>query len=436
MKAEGFVCRGLVVLLTISGAACGSGSDSGDATGEAAGGTLRVEHATTEGGAAVIRNLSGSRWGGDAVAHEELVIGVLEGDDEYMLARPTGLWLTEDEIFVLDSQENEVRVYDHEGVFQRRFGQAGQGPGEFEQAVALVGDGDGRLYIGGGMSSGRVSVYTLEGEHVEDWSLGQWNPAFQLYPTDDGVFAIKRPPPEPGSNFFDRSQSFQPIGSEGFVGDEIEIPMLGQGERLTVSFMGREQEMPIPGGPMATVYTMTRDGRVVVGFPSEYRFEIREPNTDETLVVERYWEPVPISERETEEMLDMMLGALRAQVPDIEIGDADFPEYRAAYGGLQAFPDDRIWVGRQGAGTREEGCETPEIRSPGQPVEPCWTHESFVDVFDLEGRFLGSVVGPGGEAVFPRAVLGDRIATIESDELDTPQVKIYRLVLPDEGAED
>lgn len=419
------------LLMVVAG--CGSGGEAPSTAGAAAPDGWQVERTTTEDGATLVRNLSGSRWGGDAVAREELSIGVQEGVEEAMLSRPTAVWLTEDEIFVLDSQENHVRVYDYEGGFRRQFGRSGQGPGELTSPLAMVGLPDGRLLIGGGMANGRISVFSPEGEHLEDWSLGSFNPAFQLWITGDAVYSRKMALPQPGGDVGDvleRMQAYQRVGPDGFEGEPFEIPSLGTGARITVEVMGQQLPLPLPGGAMTTLFDIAPDGRHVIGFPDTYRFEIRDPDTGSTIVVERTWDPVPISRREAEETLELMLAPLRAQVPGLELGEVDLPRERAAYSAFRVHRDGRLWVAREGEGRREEGCEMPETFALGTLPRSCWSTEVLTDVFDLEGNYLGGVQKENGEGIGAVDVLGDRIATIETDELDTPMVKIYRLVLP------
>jgi len=50
-------------------------------------------------------------------------------------------------IYVLDAQEQVVRVFDEEGAFVRQVGRSGGGPGEFRQANGIAVDRDDRLWV-------------------------------------------------------------------------------------------------------------------------------------------------------------------------------------------------------------------------------------------------------------------------------------------------
>jgi hypothetical protein len=61
----------------------------------------------------------------------DLTIGELDGPEEYVL-HPTSVSAEEEgKIFGSDQRAGEIRIFDHHGQFLRRFGQRGDGPGEF-----------------------------------------------------------------------------------------------------------------------------------------------------------------------------------------------------------------------------------------------------------------------------------------------------------------
>ncbi len=113
---------------------------------------------TTEGNVTTVINESGSVWEGRARLVEDLSIGVESGEDAYMFGRITGLYATDDEIFVVDEQIPVVRVFDMEGWHLRDIGGAGQGPGEFQRPRFVTGSPDGRIFVLDGRGR-RINVY-------------------------------------------------------------------------------------------------------------------------------------------------------------------------------------------------------------------------------------------------------------------------------------
>ncbi|HSG82417.1 MAG TPA: hypothetical protein VLC48_09210 [Gemmatimonadota bacterium] len=78
----------------------------------------------------------------------DLVIGQVEGPDELVFGRITGLAQGADgRIYVAAFQANEIRVYDESGAFLYRFGRKGGGPGELDGPCCLALAPDGRLWV-------------------------------------------------------------------------------------------------------------------------------------------------------------------------------------------------------------------------------------------------------------------------------------------------
>ena len=103
---------------------------------------------------------------------EDLVIGSggREADEAFYRAR--GLVVDAGgRIYVLDSGNHRVQVFEADGTFLRSFGKEGQGPGEFVRPewIALAGD----VLAVNDPVPGRVSVWSLDGEHIEDHSHGR-----------------------------------------------------------------------------------------------------------------------------------------------------------------------------------------------------------------------------------------------------------------------
>ena len=137
MAHRPFLAKGkmpAIILTAVLASACGADEPATVATLD---GDYRAER-TTEGTVTTVRHISGSKWSGRARFEEELSIGLLEGDDEYLFGQLTGLWMTDELIFVVDMQVPAVRAYDHDGVYVRTYGGKGQGPGEYERPMGVA----------------------------------------------------------------------------------------------------------------------------------------------------------------------------------------------------------------------------------------------------------------------------------------------------------
>lgn len=81
-----------------------------------------------------------------------------------VLVRPTGLAWSETGIFVADSSEHDIKVFDENGRLVRRIGSRGEGAGEFNGPTHLAFQ-DGLLYVSDTLNA-RVQVLTGEGRPV------------------------------------------------------------------------------------------------------------------------------------------------------------------------------------------------------------------------------------------------------------------------------
>ena len=65
-------------------------------------------------------------------------------------------------VFVSDTWNNRIQVFDADGTFIRAFGEAGDGPGYFARPKGISIDSDGHVWVADGVQD-RVQVFTPEG---------------------------------------------------------------------------------------------------------------------------------------------------------------------------------------------------------------------------------------------------------------------------------
>lgn len=102
---------------------------------------------------------------------EELSIGMIEGNENYMLSWPNYIEVDEEEnIYVLDWQDNRIQVYDKNGKYIRTAAQKGRGPGEFETPAYFKISMDGKLILLGSRHR-RLQILNLQGEYLSGFRL-------------------------------------------------------------------------------------------------------------------------------------------------------------------------------------------------------------------------------------------------------------------------
>ena len=79
-------------------------------------------------------------------------------------AKPTGLAVDKDgNLYVADTMNDRIEVFDADGAFIRTWGKNGDGPGYFARPKGVAVDSDGHIWVADGMQD-RVQVFTNEGQ--------------------------------------------------------------------------------------------------------------------------------------------------------------------------------------------------------------------------------------------------------------------------------
>jgi len=92
---------------------------------------------------------------------DDLTIGGEEGEGEIVLNRPIDLKVdAQDNIYVLDWGDVDVKVFAPDGRLLRKFGKKGQGPGEFDTPAQFTLSADGRIFL---LSGRQHQMVTLDG---------------------------------------------------------------------------------------------------------------------------------------------------------------------------------------------------------------------------------------------------------------------------------
>jgi len=106
---------------------------------------------------------------------EDLCIGKETKDENSMFSRLGSIQVDDDgNIYVLDTKEILVKVYDKNGKHLRTFGKKGQGPGEFQSASRMyMAEREKLTFLDTGNK--RFSYYSLNGQCLKETSCGKWN---------------------------------------------------------------------------------------------------------------------------------------------------------------------------------------------------------------------------------------------------------------------
>ena len=123
----------------------------------------------TRDGVVYVHNPEKGLWDDDAtkkMTMEKIFsLGSLEAEDEYLFSRVDDIATDNDgNIYVCDSQENRIQVYDKNGKFIRSMGKRGQGPGNLRRPMAVEIGKDGRVYVQDHLNY-RITIFNKNGEY-------------------------------------------------------------------------------------------------------------------------------------------------------------------------------------------------------------------------------------------------------------------------------
>lgn len=90
----------------------------------------------------------------------------IQGDMSSPLDKPMDVTKIGSDIYVTDTNDQQIQVFDTTGKFVFKFGKKGTGQGQFQFPYGITGDSKGNLYVAD-LYNGKISVFTAEGKFVK-----------------------------------------------------------------------------------------------------------------------------------------------------------------------------------------------------------------------------------------------------------------------------
>lgn len=365
------------------------------------------------------------RW---MVGERTLRLGALEGDGPESFGGIASLAVGPDgRVYVADGQAMEVRVFGPEGTFLRALGRQGEGPGEFEALDGVELGPEGTLYVRDPRLS-RVSRFDPgSGGFLDSFSLER---SFMIFSAGTTLWVDRegrvwdKIVPNLG-----RSEADQHVlvrySSTGGAPDTL---VLGDHRMPRVLYLDQNDtpraslSLPFAAEP---VFDVTPDGRFSWGIGDAYRITVRGPEGDTLRTFGRSLESKPVSSREREEGRTYVRERGESLVEGSRPQDYDLPDMKPLFDEIVADRTGHWWV-------RRYRWDPPETEDTGDEAEAEQAPEPRrYDVFDPEGRFLGTVDTPEMRVM---EIGCDFVAGVEMDELGVEYVAVYELVKPEGGS--
>lgn len=379
---------------------------------------------------------------------EQLRIGVVEGEEPYELFAVRDVVLGEDgDIYAAEQNTGEIRVFAPDGTYRMTVGGQGEGPGEF-LAVTWIGVfGDTLLAYDPRLS--RVTAFATDGVLLDTWPASNGGARFvpQARASDGWLVTL------------DDFSARVPYGIDQPGTDTARIGLVRSMDELSGALSPNErpwERLPVVvqypswtlwgvGSASGAVFgrsplweprpysAFDAQGRIYVARGGHYAVDVFGPDGQLLRRLSREDEPVPI----TDALVDRYRSEVMAHYDTAgTTGEAGLDLVEAARQHIALPKPDHVPPLGQVAVSDEGAVWVERPDRVDDPVLLEWssagTQPEHWDVFDPDGRFLGTVELPADRATIHVVGTDWAVLTVR-DELDVQYIVRYSLVRPEGG---
>lgn len=334
-------------------------------------------------------NTAVPRDGVQALQLEEMWRRGGEDDEELLLGIVTRVLSGQDgNLYVLDSQLMEVKVFDADGEHVDTLGRQGQGPGEFQSAQSIVFLPGGSLGVVQAVP-GKVIALNLDGTPGNVITLGQ-NPA-------DGGFAILQDAANGGDTFAIAGIEIHMAPDAGALARDMHMFVRGydmEGNKLQTYYERVQRSVFGEGFVLREIewdnpirrFAVDGEGQVIMGLArEEYELSVYGPDGELQRVFSRPYESYPRSEMMRSRYDRMLEAQARQMSPD---GAREVAANEQDIWNIRCHGDGTYWIQ-----------SSRDVFEPPTGTFTAW------DVFSAEGEYLRQVTAtipgtPGEDLLF------------------------------------
>jgi len=308
------------------------------------------------------------------VFKEELSIGDVEGDENYMFGESVAFNTDEDgNFYVTDPDTHRILKYDSEGKYLLTFGREGQGPGEFQSLSVTRFDKNNNLYITD-LRNNRISFFDKNGKFLKQIRMSERY--YDVFINSKGFLVAMK----------------SAITREGNTQKETSILCLFDDKFNTlVEFYKDEVEWPAPTGRdvssfveyFATglsiwafrpqiIYTLANNDYIYFGYPDKYEINIYSPEGKPVSKITRDYKPIQIDKKDKESFAkfegESLPKSFTEDMKNKTLQKIKYPKYKPAYLGFALMENGWLAVV---VDTREN-------------------EYMLFDIFDKEGKYIAN----------------------------------------------
>jgi hypothetical protein len=327
-------------------------------------------------GVMIVKNPKEPMYGEDIFSlAEELSIGKAKGREEYMFSQIRSIAVDKKErIYVLDTKEAHVKVFDKNGDYIKTVGRKGQGPGEMSLPFSICITSQNEIVVQD-LNNRRIMFYSLDGSFIKSLSTAK-------------IIIV-------GFNIDSRGSIIGIISISGPDKQVIELQKFDSDLSYLYSFGSFSLPRSSTFNPfmLELCWAVSKEDNVICGYPEKYEFKLFNPEGKAIRKVIKDYKPIKITQEEIEERKKRLPGPMKLNIP----------QYHSAYQDLTIDEENRIFVQTWERSENEEGY--------------------YYDVFDSEGKYVAKI-----HLKFPpRIWKRNKLYTIEEDQNGFQMVKRYKV---------
>ncbi|MFQ5702832.1 MAG: 6-bladed beta-propeller [Gemmatimonadales bacterium] len=400
------------------------------AIAETACSSARTEWAGTvvdSAGVTVVSNPAKGTWTTASAwkIEEETRIGANEGDPNYQFGQIGSIAIDSDgQLFVLDAQARNVRVFTSDGRYLRTIGGPGNGPGELGAGALFVLLGPGDTLFVPDLQNRRMNRYAPDGSSQGSFPLEiERGLPLAFRGTASGLIAEQiRPfglPNRPTADSMDVIVALRPNGSTDTLMQFL------SGRTINLGSDVPEINLYSP----EAVWDITDDEQLLFAVNDQYRIGIYSRDGVLERLITKPLRKRKVGDRDQQAVMNFMEKTWKdAGIPPQVLPRlrdmVHFGEFFPAFAAVAAGPQQTIWVQhiQVASDLGDEELENYNLLEQTGGAE--W------DVFDKDGRLLGVVSMPPRFA--PRLFRNNKIYGVWRDEVDVQYVMRVGVLRPDE----
>jgi hypothetical protein len=361
-------------------------------------------------------------------------VGAADGESWEMFSGITGMAFDRaDNLYVLDSQNTRVVIFDASGRFLRQFGKRGAGPGELQMPIGIAVTADGAIVVND-VGNLAFVVFRATGEHVKNvpYALAGTVPLgpIQADPrggvvarANDRLSDTAAAPPQSGIYRQQLDEQAAPVPIARFEMPPPQVLSPAANRRMIISVEPVFSARPSFG--------VLPDGGIALHHGSEYAVKIFDAGGRHTRTLTRPISPRSVTKKDRDSWQarnresEARGGGTRVVITGTMGGggnasgsfgaaggggaampvpiDREFADLMSVVTGIRTDPDGRIWVQRRHADGSDAG-----------PI----------DLADASGRYIGTLPAQPLPAAFSRSGLA---AYVVRDDIGIERVSVLRL---------